>query len=346
MKKIISIIIAAMFSLSAITSTFAAEDELSDSKYAEIQQAVYDEFYSDLSTDYNAEDVEIYYKGTASNGGIFFDEYMPGVAYLDVYLYVDLGDYYYDHNISNTVRMYLNGKIYEIRPAYLDGVIDDKILAEASDMNFGLVPKIGKSGIDSRIENDIKNDIYYMVYDTGDFPIEEFKNNTVLTYYGTASDDSIYFGFTAPDVEIPNTPVVVEIGDYIYSFAENEQVYVYINGSLYTIEDAYLSGLITDDTLGEISLFGFGLVDADNYVPTQLTTTVPVTQPTTQTETAGQVLTTASVPSTPSTADETSANNGTNDAVQTGQPLSEVYVLFLAAVVSAAILLVIKRAKS
>ena len=157
---------------------------------------------------------------------------------------------------------------------------------------------------------------------------------------GRTSDGGVYFKHSVGggiDVMVEET-----IGDYTYSYTHGDDVMLYKNGNVYSIKEAYESGVIDDSILEELSKMNFGLESnkPNTTVPTEPTTSVatvdePVTVPDT---------TSATKPvSTSDTATNDTPNNSQNNsgAVQTGQ--NSVAVILLVAMLAGCAVIFAKR---
>ena len=132
------------------------------------------------------------------------------------------------------------------------------------------------------------------------------------------------------------------IGDYTYSYNHSDDVMLYKNGNVYSIKEAYESGVIDDSILEELSKMNFGLESnkPNTTVPTEPTTSVatvdePVTVPD---------ATSATKPvSTSDTATNDTPSNSQNNsgAVQTGQ--NSVAVILLVAMLAGCAVIFAKR---
>ena len=205
-------------------------------------------------------------------------------------------------------------------------------------MCFSVVTTAFAATPDEISESDVASEIRQVMIDTyygGIAP--EYLNIEIV---GSTSDGGVYFmhneGFSL-DYSIEET-----IGDYTYHYNLNDDVMLYKNGNVYSIKEAYESGVIDDSILEELSKMNFGLESnkPNTTVPTDSTTSVatvdePVTVPDT---------TSATKPvSTSDTATNDTPNNSQNNsgAVQTGQ--NSVAVILLVAMLAGCAVIFAKR---
>ena len=205
-------------------------------------------------------------------------------------------------------------------------------------MCFSVVTTAFAATPDEISESDVASEIRQVMIDTyygGKEP--EYLNIEIV---GSTSDGGVYFmhneGFSL-DYSIEET-----IGDYTYCYNHNDDVMLYKNGNVYSIKEAYESGVIDDSILEELSKMNFGLESnkPNTTVPTEPTTTVatvdePVTVPDT---------TSATKPvSTSDTATNDTPSNSQNNsgAVQTGQ--NSVAVILLVAMLAGCGVIFAKR---
>ena len=205
-------------------------------------------------------------------------------------------------------------------------------------MCFSVVTTAFAATPDEISESDVASEIRQVMIDTyygGKEP--EYLNIEIV---GSTSDGGVYFmhneGFSL-DYSIEET-----IGDYTYYYNHGDDVMLYKNGNVYSIKEAYESGVIDDSILEELSKMNFGLESnkPNTTVPTEPTTTVatvdePVTVPDT---------TSATKPvSTSDTATNDTPNNSQNNsgAVQTGQ--NSVAVILLVAMLAGCAVIFAKR---
>ena len=205
-------------------------------------------------------------------------------------------------------------------------------------MCFSVVTTAFAATPDEISESDVASEIRQVMIDTyygGKEP--EYLNIEIV---GSTSDGGVYFmhneGFSL-DYSIEET-----IGDYTYYYNHGDDVMLYKNGNVYSIKEAYESGVIDDSILEELSKMNFGL---ESNKPN---TTVP-TEPTTSVATVDESVTvpdttSATKPvSTSDTATNDTPNNSQNNsgAVQTGQ--NSVAVILLVAMLAGCAVIFAKR---
>lgn len=144
MKKLISIILAAMFALTVSVTAFAAEGAATpDTPDFELQvkEAVVKKYYESQYPYMTDEDIFVFRSVALSDGGFYFSFWVSGIAHPDVLVEDTIGNFYYNHNAGDEVYIYKNGEVLEIKEAYEIGIINDDILEELSDMYiFGIEP--------------------------------------------------------------------------------------------------------------------------------------------------------------------------------------------------------------
>lgn len=205
-------------------------------------------------------------------------------------------------------------------------------------MCFSVVTTAFAATPDEISESDVASEIRQVMIDTyygGKEP--EYLNIEIV---GSTSDGGVCFmhneGFSL-DYSIEET-----IGDYTYYYNHGDDVMLYKNGNVYSIKEAYESGVIDDSILEELSKMNFGL---ESNKPN---TTVP-TEPTTSVATVDESVTvpdttSATKPvSTSDTATNDTPNNSQNNsgAVQTGQ--NSVAVILLVAMLAGCAVIFAKR---
>ena len=166
-------------------------------------------------------------------------------------------------------------------------------------MCFSVVTTAFAATPDEISESDVASEIRQVMIDTyygGKEP--EYLNIEIV---GSTSDGGVCFmhneGFSL-DYSIEET-----IGDYTYHYNHNDDVMLYKNGNVYSIKEAYESGVIDDSILEELSKMNFGLESnkPNTTVPTEPTTSVatvdePVTVPDTTSATKPCLLYTSPSP--------------------------------------------------
>ena len=205
-------------------------------------------------------------------------------------------------------------------------------------MCFSVVTTAFAATPDEISESDVASEIRQVMIDTYYGGIAPGYLNIEIV--GSTSDGGVYFmhneGFSL-DYSIEET-----IGDYTYHYNLNDDVMLYKNGNVYSIKEAYESGVIDDSILEELSKMNFGL---ESNKPN---TTVP-TEPTTSVATVDESVTvpdttSATKPvSTSDTATNDTPNNSQNNsgAVQTGQ--NSVAVILLVAMLAGCAVIFAKR---
>ena len=327
MKKFLTALIAFVMCFSVVTTAFAATpDETSDSDLiSDIKQAMLDTYYGDEKPEYlNVEillddEDEVYFS--------FSDSFATSANRV----YTEAGNYIVSYLENCPVALYKNNRVYMIPDAYNSGVIDDDTLEGLTYCgHMDIVPKSD----DSALVIEIKNKVIEECFD-GKSP-ETLKIDIV----GRTSDGGVYFKHSVGggiDVMVEET-----IGDYTYSYTHGDDVMLYKNGNVYSIKEAYESGVIDDSILEELSKMNFGLKSnkPNTTVPTEPTTTVatvdePVTVPNTTSATKPVSTSDAATKDTPSN----SQNN--SGAVQTGQ--NSVAVILLVAMLAGCAVIFAKR---
>lgn len=332
MKKFLTALIAFVMCFSVVTTAFAATpDEVSDSDLiSDIKQAMLDTYYGDEKPDF----IEVRIYGTASDGGVYFD-FIDSFTHWADEVEFDLGNYTISYPSDCPVMLYKNNKVYTLSDAYETGAIDDDMLYELYTWGnlWGKMDIIQK-GENSSLIFKIKRE-FIDTYYNGKAP--EYLNIEIV---GSTSDGGVCFmhdeGFSL------NYLIEETIGDYTYCYNHNDDVMLYKNGNVYSIKEAYESGVIDDSILEELSKMNFGLESnkPNTTVPTEPTTSVatvdePVTVPDT---------TSATKPvSTSDTATNDTPNNSQNNsgAVQTGQ--NSVAVILLVAMLAGCAVIFAKR---
>lgn len=184
-----------------------------------------------------------------------------------------------------------------------------------------VAPKGENSSLILRIKSEMKNTYY-----GGKAP-----EYCCIKIVGSTSEGGVYFMHdegSSLDYSIEET-----IGDYTYSYNHSDDVMLYKNGNVYSIKEAYESGVIDDSILEELSKMNFGL--KSNHP----NTTVP-TEPTTSDATVDEPVTVPDATSAtkPVSTSDTATNDTLSDsqnnsgAVQTGQ--NSVVVILLVAMLA------------
>ena len=234
--------------------------------------------------------------------------------------------------------LYKNNKVYTLSDAYETGVIDDDMLYELYTWGnlWGKIDVTPK-GEDRALLSEIKRVIINKYYN-GKAP--EYLNVEIV---GSTSDKTVCFR----NIPFMSLGVMIEqtIGDYTYYYNHGDDVMLYKNGNVYSIKEAYESGVIDDSILEELSKMNFGLESnkPNTTVPTEPTTTVAtVDEPVTVPDTTSATSATKPV-STSDTATNDTPNNSQNNsgAVQTGQ--NSVAVILLVAMLAGCAVIFAKR---
>lgn len=308
MKKLLTVLIAFAMCFSAITTAFAATpDETSDSDLiSDIKQAMLDTYYGDEKPEYlNVEillddEDEVYFS--------FSDSFATSANRV----YTEAGNYIVSYLENCPVALYKNNRVYMIPDAYNSGVIDDDTLEGLTYCgHMDIVPKSD----DSALVIEIKNKVIEECFD-GKSP-ETLRIDIV----GGTSDGGVYFKHSVGggiDVMIEET-----IGDYTYSYTHGDDVMLYKYDNVYSIKNAYESGIIDNGILEELAKMNFGLVSnqPDTTKPTEPTTSVAtVDEPTTVPDATSATSATKPISTSDTATKDTPSNSQNNNgAVQTGQ---------------------------
>jgi hypothetical protein len=273
--------------------------------------------------------------GRTSDGGVCYrHEY--GFA-LGVIIEEKFGDCTYSYTHGNDVMLYKNNSVYSIKNAYESGIIDDKIVNELVKMNIGIIP--------DKDVSTLKQLTLKMCQNAGYTDLAEDDIDIWRIIY--LSDDRIMFTFNVSGADIPESPVKEVIGNY--TFIGERQLYIYADGQIYTLKEAFDAGIIDND---DLAFFADDWKDDISFSivlnPTQPGTTAP-TEPTTSTATPDEpatspAATSATKPvSTSDTATNDTLSNSQNNsgAVQTGQ--NSVAVILLVAMLAGCAVIFAKR---
>ena len=97
---------------------------------------------------------------------------------------------------------------------------------------------------------------------------------------GGNENGSVYFEHT-DNLSHTSAAYETQLGNYTYSYTAADELLVYNNGKIYTMKNAYESGVIDDSILEELSKMNFGLESnkPNTTVPTEPTTTVAIQLP-------------------------------------------------------------------
>lgn len=163
-------------------------------------------------------------------------------------------------------------------------------------------------GLDAETELEIKQAVADK-YSFAEYGLT--TDDVTLEYFGTLSDGSILIRYRFTGMSI--IAVIIEdiIGNYEYIVDAAQQVDLYKNGTIYTIKDAYDTGVIADNVLDEIAKilnFTSANKQTEPTVPNVTDETNPQTTPN---ETKSQ-----------STPDTVGNNKNNNSPIQTGQNAS------------------------
>lgn len=335
MKKLLTALIAFVMCFSVVTTAFAATpDEVSDSDLiSDIKQAMLDTYYGDEKPDF----IEVRVYGTASDGGVYFD-FMDSFTHWTDEVEFDIGDYTVSYPRDCPVLLYKNNKVYTLSDAYETGVIDDDMLYELYVWGnlWGKIDVTPK-GEDRALLSEIKRVIINKYYN-GKAP--EYLNVEIV---GSTSDKTVCFR----NIPFMSLGVMIEqtIGDYTYYYNHGDDVMLYKNGNVYSIKEAYESGVIDDSILEELSKMNFGLESnkPNTTVPTEPTTTVAtVDEPVTVPDTTSATSATKPVSTSDTATNDTPSNSQSNGgAVQTGQ--NSVAVILLVAMLAGCAVIFAKR---
>ena len=161
---------------------------------------------------------------------------------------------------------------------------------------------------------------------------------------GGNENGSVYFEHT-DDLNYPSVAYETQLGNYTYSYTTADELLVYNNGKIYTMKNAYESGVIDDSILEELSNMNFGLESnkPNTTVPTEPTTSVAtVDEPVTVPDTTSATLATKPVSTSDTATNDTPSNSQNNSgAVQTGQ--NSVAVILLVAMLASCGVIFAKR---
>lgn len=312
MKKLLSILIAAMMCCAVTVTAFAATPDEAPAKdmQAIIKQAMLDNYY----TDTKPTELEIRIVGGNENGSVYF-EHTDNLSYTSAAYETQLGNYTYSYTAADELLVYNNGKIYTMKNAYESGIINDEDVADIDEWNDSFYQEAPAYDIKAAIEKAML-ETYYL----------DVKPSHIEIYIvGSTSDDGVYFKYNDG---LPRADVMIEaiLGEFDYRTAESEKTLLYKDGKIYSIPSAYNSGVIDDDILTELVDFNIGVMR--RYYTVELPPAPPAD---------------AKSSSTSDTATKDTPSNSQNNsgAVQTGQ--NSVAVILLVAMLAGCAVIFAKR---
>lgn len=343
MKKIISVIVAAMLALSVAVTAFAADttatpDTPDSDLILKIKQDANEVFYNGEA---ELDDITIYIYGTLSDGSIILHPHYYSGS-LDVTFTEAIGDYYYTYGPWETAYIYKDSKFSKIKDAYNNGEIDDNVLKELAECSkkymqnsfegrsFTFVPKVTDNGLDYYEENEIILNAYYKFF-SNVVDYGNVYNDIFITVFGKLSDGSFVLNVDRHNAGHFAAFEEYTYGDYKYFFNSHEAAYLYKDNNFLAVADLLQSGSLSDEQLKELAdcskeymknprnSKGFSFKNTSEEPQTTPTEPASTTAPT-EKPSVNPTASTNPVSSSdsPATAD-TPTNVNSNGAVQTGQ---------------------------
>ena len=144
-------------------------------------------------------------------------------------------------------QIFANGKLYEVKDAYEQGVIDDADLHNMSKFEY--------NGFE--IRKSMSDELAYAIINQYSKPVskpdihlslnELIDDNKYLVRYSV-----LYEGFTC-DV------VIQRLGEYKFTVPARPLPEIFVDGELYEVKDAYKQGMIDDSDLEKMAQMGDGI---------------------------------------------------------------------------------------
>lgn len=120
-------------------------------------------------------------------------------------------------------------------------------------MCFSVVTTAFAATPDETSDSDLISDIKQAMLDT--YYGDEKPDFIEVRIYGTASDGGVYFDFMDSFAHWTDE-VEFDLGNYTISYPSDCPVLLYKNNKVYTLSDAYETGVIDDDMLYELYVWG------------------------------------------------------------------------------------------
>lgn len=246
MKKLISVLMTIVLTLTALScTTVFADSEISD-EYTALEKAI----INTLSKMYsNRDDIVLTSFNQLSDNTAIYSFDFAGAARSASPEQTIIGKYKYRYADINQTYYFANSESYTLNSAYTSGMISDEQLDEIAEiLDFETV---SEDDVFLKIREEIANksgkinpdDITF-------FGVEFLSNNDVLFAYR---------------IENTGSPCVMNqyfIGQYNYFVDYAEERFVYTKSEVNRISYAYNNGLIDDDELDEIAgILGFAKLD-------------------------------------------------------------------------------------
>lgn len=140
------VVIAELSTMTSSVYPQISENGLDSRIEKNLKNRIYNQYfdYDDPLKQEKISAIKINYYGTASDGNLYIGYTIPDIEASDEILKYTIGDYFYNTTFDTQVyfcemKAYGLGEICTIKEAYDNGLIEDEMLEEVSDLNFGLV---------------------------------------------------------------------------------------------------------------------------------------------------------------------------------------------------------------
>ncbi len=239
MKKIIALLLTLMVLVGATIFTANAQVEISD----ELFNAMNAQWTKPTTKD----NISLYLQTPIGE-----DKYLVRYSRKDVAHSCDeveqvIGEYMLYVPQRPLPQIFANGKLYEVKDAYEQGVIDDADLHNMSGFEY--------NGFD--IQKSMSDELAYAIINQYSKPVsrpdiylslnELIDDNKYLVRYSV-----VYEGFSC-DV------VIQRLGEYKFTVPSRPLPEIFVDGELYKVKDAYELGIIDDADLEKMSQMGDGI---------------------------------------------------------------------------------------
>lgn len=266
MRKFIALILVALLSVSALAACAKPQQELSANKKKEIEEAWLEESYKLTRkyytlTWYNEDSMPerthgARYYGTYSGYDFLYISVVPRHAEV----FCDVAGLEFTTSYGGSLYAYRDGEFYSPDEPYENGLMSNEQVAEIHKLHQSyeekiaelnkIPPALSREGREAPwarepISDSLKRQIEAALNEFNQSDGSSFDH---YSYYGTCGD-RIVFRQSSPVTVL----VSFEIAGYTFSSGSGFDIYVYANGKIYSLHEAYEAGLICTENIAKLA---------------------------------------------------------------------------------------------
>ena len=174
----------------------------------------------------------------------------PGVEYPDAEWSETVGSQVFNYPDGQYLEVYYNGNLYRLDEAYALSLLTDDSLAALNERFTARA--VNEINAYYNLSDELADNIKALHISEISFEEPYVADQIWFRYYGAYSDAHVMF-IDNPYLEYPDMLYDIVIGEQTFKYVNGQFLEVYYGGQLYSLEEAYNLGFLTDSDLAKIN---------------------------------------------------------------------------------------------